>query len=65
MRGRTEHQGRIMRTVYCRETGTFTHEEETHPFLLRLAESHLINGTAIPVQLPIKPNDCPDKGVLK
>jgi hypothetical protein len=65
MRGRSEHHGRVTRTVYHKETGTFVSEEEPHPFLLRLAETQAINGANVPVPLPTKPESLPEKGKHK
>lgn len=62
MRGYSESRGRLTRLGFCKEDGTFFTEEETHPFLLRLAEAHTLSGTPFPVPLPMKPDDCPEKG---
>lgn len=66
MRGRTEERGRVTRIDYCKESGTFTTEEEPHPFLLRLAEAQQpINGVVMPIPLTSIPPDCLEKGKRK
>jgi hypothetical protein len=65
MRGRSEHHGRIVRTDYCKQTGTFVAEEERHPVLLQLALSHALSGIPLPVAPPPRPDDGPEKGKSK
>ncbi len=65
MRGYCESRGHLTRLCFCKDTEAFVTEEEVHPFLLRLAETHALNGTPFPVSLPPKAKPCPEKGNRK
>jgi hypothetical protein len=47
MRSRTEHRGRVFRTVFSQEEQRFISLEETHPFLAQLADRQGTSNSAI------------------
>ena len=58
MRSRTEHRGRIFRTVYSEAERRFVSIEEVHPFVAQLADRQEASSRA--TEPAIRPQDVID-----
>ena len=65
MRSRTEHRGRVFRTVFSQEEQRFISLEETHPFLAQLADRQERSSAVEPEARPQSVVDTPQKELRK